>query len=116
MLSHLGLVPAVADAEDEAAAGQVVERRHLLGEDDRVALSHKADARAEADRRRGARRLGQRAERLEQTRSPWGCRRRVGCTQLRAGCALIRENSDVYRGALGVGGGADGRGRDPSGR
>ena len=48
VVGHLLAVPARADAELEAAAGQVVDRRDLLGGDDRVALDHQADAAADA--------------------------------------------------------------------
>ena len=40
-------VPAIADAEQEAAAGDPVDRGHQLGGLDRVALHHQADAGAE---------------------------------------------------------------------
>ena len=44
---HLLEVPAGADAEEEAAAGELVERGDLLGGRDRVALDDQADAGAE---------------------------------------------------------------------
>ena len=47
MILHLVLVPPDADAEDESTAGDVVERRHLLREDDRIVLRDEADAGAE---------------------------------------------------------------------
>jgi hypothetical protein len=40
---HLLPVPAGADAEQEAPAGDPVDRRHLLGGDDRVALDDQTD-------------------------------------------------------------------------
>ena len=60
---HLLLVPAVADAEHHAAAGEPVERGDLLGQRDRIVLRHQRDAGAEPDpagarRRRGERDIG----------------------------------------------------------
>ena len=49
MVAGLLDVPAVADPEGEAAAGEVVQRRDLLGEVDRVVLGDQRDARAEAE-------------------------------------------------------------------
>jgi hypothetical protein len=57
VIGHLLAVPAGADAEQEASARDVVERRHLLGESDRVALDDEADAGADQEPlgRRGGR-------------------------------------------------------------
>ena len=61
---HLLDVPAAADAEHEAAAGELVEAGDLLRGDDRVALRDQADAGAEPQlfRHRGGE--GQRDERV----------------------------------------------------
>ena len=48
---HLLVVPAVADAEQEAPVRQLVERRDLLRQPDRVALRDERDAGAELERR-----------------------------------------------------------------
>ena len=48
MVLHLLVVAAVANAEEEAAVGQVVERRHLLCQPERIALGDQGDAGAEA--------------------------------------------------------------------
>ena len=49
VVGHLVLVPAEADAEHEAPAGQVVEGGDGLRGDDRLALGGQGDAGAEAD-------------------------------------------------------------------
>jgi hypothetical protein len=46
---HLLGVPAAADAEEHAAAREMVEARHLLGERDRIALDDQADAGADLE-------------------------------------------------------------------
>ena len=61
---HLLGVPAAADAEEEAAAREMIEAGDLLGERDRVALDHQADAGAEPQLRRDRRRHGERDERI----------------------------------------------------
>ena len=63
-LAHLLAVPAAADAELEAPAGEEVERGDLLGGGDRVALDDQADAGADPQLRRGLRDGGQRHERV----------------------------------------------------
>jgi hypothetical protein len=50
VVGHLVLVPAVADAEQEATARDLVDRSDLLGGLDRVALGDQADAGAEQQR------------------------------------------------------------------
>jgi hypothetical protein len=65
VVSHLLPVPARADAEQEAPSRHVVERRHLLRRDDRIALDHEADAGAELQPLRDRRRGGERDERVE---------------------------------------------------
>ncbi len=52
----LGAVPAEPDAERDPPAGEVVERRHLLGEQERFVLRDEQDAGAEPDARRSPRR------------------------------------------------------------
>jgi hypothetical protein len=50
VVGHFVLVPAVADAEKETAARDLVHRGDLLGGLDRVALSDQANAGAEQQR------------------------------------------------------------------
>ena len=65
VMEHLLRVPPPADAEQHASTREMVEARHFLGEDDRIALDHQADPGAELERRghRGGRR--ERHERVE---------------------------------------------------
>ena len=58
-------VPAEPDAERDAAAGEMVERGDLLGQEDRVVLGGEQDARAEPDARGDGGGRGQRDERVE---------------------------------------------------
>ena len=93
----LGPVPAEADAERDAPAREMVERGHLLGQDDRVVLGGEQDAGAEPDARRHGGRGGQRHERVEAAlvvvephaldRAPAGCPRAPGGGCARAGRA-----------------------------
>ncbi len=64
VVAHLLAVPARADPELEPPAGQMVDRRDLLGSDDRIALDHQADAAADPQRRGRLRRGGQRDEQV----------------------------------------------------
>ncbi len=64
VVAHLLAVPAGADSELEAAAGQVVDARHLLRRDDRVTLDDQADAAAHAQPRRGSSGRRQRHEQV----------------------------------------------------
>ena len=64
VVEHLLLVPARADAEHEAPAGQHVERGDLLGQHDRVVLDHQAHARPDDQLLRRRRGEGQRDERV----------------------------------------------------
>ena len=57
--------PAGADPEDEAAVGVPVQGGDLLGQQQRVALGHQADAGAQLDRCRYRRRPGQGHERVD---------------------------------------------------
>ena len=57
---ELGLEVSDAHAENQAAAGEDVERRELLGQDQRVALRDDDDARREPNRRRARRGPGER--------------------------------------------------------
>ena len=50
VVSKLLLVPAVADTEQEASPGQMIERRNLLGQPDRIPLGHEGDAGANPQR------------------------------------------------------------------
>ena len=63
-VGELGLVPADPDAGDDPAAAQRVERRELLGEDDRVALRDDDDARPEPDPRMARADPGERQDRF----------------------------------------------------
>jgi hypothetical protein len=47
VVGHLLGIPAIADAEQEAAARELVDRGHLLGGLDRVTLRHEADTGAD---------------------------------------------------------------------
>ena len=64
-VGELGPVPADADAGDDPAAGQGVERRQLLGQDDGSALGHDDDARAEPDPGMPRADVGEGEDRLE---------------------------------------------------
>src|SRR5258706_2483688 len=64
VVAHLLAVPAGADPELEAAAGQVVDARHLLRRDDRVTLDDQADAAAHAQLHRGSSGRRQRHEQV----------------------------------------------------
>ena len=66
------------DAEQEAAVGHPVERRHLLGQHQRMVPGHDRDARAEAQRAGVGRQVGQRHERVEHGQVGPGGRRRHG--------------------------------------
>jgi hypothetical protein len=61
---HFLDVPASADRENEPAARELVEARHRLGGDDRVALRDEGNAGAEFERARRGRRKRQRHERI----------------------------------------------------
>ena len=61
----LGPVPAEADAQGDPTVGEMVERGHLLGQDDGVVLGGQQDAGAEADARGHGRRARQGDERVE---------------------------------------------------
>src|SRR5918993_1095664 len=60
----LVLVPAVADAEQEAALGELVDGRHDLGGDDGIALGEQGDARPDLQLRRHRGRGVQHQERI----------------------------------------------------
>ena len=62
--AELGLVPAGAEAEDEAAAAQLVDRGGLLGEQGRVVEVRAGDERPELDPRRRGGDRGQQRPRL----------------------------------------------------
>jgi len=62
VVGHLERVPAAADPELEASSRERVEARHLLGELDRIALHHQADAGTDPQLTRG---LGRHRERHE---------------------------------------------------
>ena len=64
VIGHLLPVPAAAYAEQQAPAGEVVERRRFLGQHDGVALDDEADGRADPDGGGRARRRHQRHERV----------------------------------------------------
>jgi hypothetical protein len=61
-------MPARADAEEEPAAAEEIERRDLLREQERVALRHERDAGAELHLRRHTRRASQSDERVDEMR------------------------------------------------
>ena len=61
----LGPVPAVPDPEGDPAAGEMVERGHLLGQQDRLVLGGEQDAGAESDARGDGGGGGQRDQRVE---------------------------------------------------
>jgi hypothetical protein len=63
VIAHFLAIPTCADAELETATRQVIDRRDLLGRDDRVALDDEADAAANPQARG---RLGGRGQRDEQ--------------------------------------------------
>ena len=63
-VGEFGLVPADPDAGDDPAAAQRIERRELLGEDDRVALRDDDDARPEPDPRMARPDPGERQDRF----------------------------------------------------
>ncbi|MGX1270620.1 hypothetical protein RKD18_003814 [Streptomyces phaeoluteigriseus] len=67
MVGGLLLVPAEAEAEGEAAAGEVVNGRDPLGEVDRIVLGDEGDAGAEAEVLRHGRRLSEGDEGVEGT-------------------------------------------------
>ena len=117
VVGHLLAVPAGADAELKAAAGQVVDRRDLLGGDDRVALDHQADAAADAQPGGRQRRRRQRDEQvvgrrvLARDRPATGVRGRalgrdVGVLgeEQRVVAALLDQPSDLTRADAVVGG------------
>ena len=68
VVAHLLEVPAGADAELEAPAGEVVERGGLVGQGDRVALDDQRDAGADPQALGGRRDRAQRHERIERVR------------------------------------------------
>ena len=92
VVAHLLEVPAGADAELEAPAGEVVERRRLVGEHDRVALDDQRDAGADAQALGRGRDRAQRHERVERVRV---LARQLGAARPRRsrgwpGCACAR--------------------------
>ena len=66
----LPLQPAGTDAEHETPARHQVQRRHLLGQPDGIALRHQADPRPQPDRFRGRRRGGQVHQRVNDLVDP----------------------------------------------
>ena len=62
VIGHLILVPAIADAEQEAPAGDLVDRGNRFRRLDRVALDNEADTGTELQRLRHHRRRAQRHE------------------------------------------------------
>ena len=76
----LVLVPAVADAEQEAAVGQLVDRRDDLGGDDGIALGEQGDAGADLELGRHRRGGVERQERIHDVvvGPDQGTARRVG--------------------------------------
>jgi hypothetical protein len=61
---ELAGVPAHADAGDDTATGQGVERGELLRQDDRIPLGHDDDARPQAQRRMPRANPGERLDRV----------------------------------------------------
>ena len=72
MICGLFAEPAGADAEQESAAAEEIERRDLLGQQQRVALGDEHDAGAELDALRHARGAGERHERIDEVRVALG--------------------------------------------
>ena len=90
VLAHLLLVPAVSDAEQEPAAGQSVDARHLLGRVDRIALGHETDPGGQFQRRRDRCRSAERDERIVGPAVEVGQRRRA-----------LRDRPTASRGSTG---------------
>ena len=91
MVLDLVLVPAVADAEQEAAVRQLVDRRDDLGGDDGIALRQQGDAGADLELGRHRGRGVERQERIhdvvigpDQAARPPG---RASCGWMGCGCA-----------------------------
>ena len=82
---HLLAVPAGADPEQEAAARERIEARHLLRQDDGVALDDETDAGAHLEPLGRGRGRHQRHERVEGVPVVLGQRRAAGPGRLAAG-------------------------------
>ena len=95
VVAHLLAVPAAADAELEAPAGQEVERGDLLGGGDRVALDDQADAgaRAAASSWPARRWPAPRTGRACASTSPAARRRAGSACRGRPGCACARRRA-----------------------
>ena len=86
---RFGPVPPEAHAERDAPVRQGVERRHLLGQQDRVVLGHEQDSGAEPDPLGDRGRHGQRHERIQRS----ACSRR-GARPRRGRAARPRAPAD----------------------
>ena len=127
-----GAVPAEPDPQRDPAPGEMVERRHLLGQQDRVVLRDEQDAGAEPDARRHRGRRGERDQRVEaalvvvEAHAADECRRCVLAHREvgvlgeveRVEAELLDRGGQHGRGqvAVGQGGGdAQAHGQDPAG-